>query len=334
MGQDGEAGRRGSVFKTMAFGGLVLVAIVTASMALIVGDLGKFLEEVSSISAVDLAIVSSLMLAAEAVKALRLKAFTGASIIASFYARLIGRFAGALTPGGVGGTPTRATIIGAYTGIPIGRAMGASILETMGDSLIPAIIVLVPAVMLLPGSIFVLLMCVFVLLSWLGGLTAVSSVRVVNYFYSKLLKLVPRMDIICLIEEQRKKFIDSVSEVKSLDKFLVFISTTLVSHLLELYSILYFYSKTLESTLGLGDVMEAFVALETAYVMIAFITPGGSGAVEYGLSVFLPPEVMVKWRIIQILVGVVPGFTIAVSIPRLREYIKVTIEPGPSCRKE
>jgi len=323
----------GRVFRTLAAGSVLLAIIVVGSMLLISGGFKEFLAEIASIGLYDLAVAASLMLLAETVKALRLKALVGSSFLASLYARLIGRFAGTLTPGGIGGTPTRAAIIGAYTGTPIGRAMGASILETMGDSLVPAVIVLLPAVSLLPGSAFILLMSVFVLLSWLGGLTAVSSVRVVSYIYSRVSRLVSRTDLICMVEEQRRIFMASISAVKNPRVFSSFTVTTIVSHALELASILYFYYTALGATIGAGTVLEAFFALEATYVMVAFITPGGSGAVEYGLSVFLPAAVVVKWRLAQILVSVLPGFAIIASIPRLREYLRVAVEPSPSCRE-
>ena len=320
--------------RRIAFGALALLAISTVALVLISGGIENLVREIRSIRPLNFALSIAIIYLGEAVRALRLRAIVRGSgrdigVLHSLLSRLLGRFAAAVTPGGFGGSPTRASITGTYSGAEIGEALGMSLLETFADTIWPALFLLV-----LPffgvTSWFMVGVALFVVFMWLSGTLAVSSSRVALRVYSRL--RVPRSTL-CRIERQRSLFVSALKEIGDLTLLFTITALTVVSHMIEAYGILVLegiWNPFSEAPLFL----KVLAAVEASYILVSVPTPGGSGGVEYGLYLYLGSSLAVKWRVVQLTASLLPGAFLALLAPRLLHYIKeVSFPEVGSCEE-
>jgi uncharacterized protein (TIRG00374 family) len=308
---------------------VLLAIIIFTAFTLIAGDPASLARLLLETDPLQLAKVSGLILAAEALRAARLVLITRhmgkrMSFASAMAARLLGRLAGLVTPGSFASTPVRAAVIGAYSGLHIGSALGAAVLETLADSLVASIIALASAIPLLPKGIPVVLLSLFAASLWLAGTAAAASASLADRAYRRLGLPVK---IKCKIEMQRRLLVDVLSQVKHA-RFTVALSLlTVAAYLAEAASVLEAWGSPLPGA-ALLLLPAALGGVSAAYVASAFPTPGGSGVVELALSVYLDPRSLISWRLAQLAVGVLPAALILVVIPNLREYFTAKASLG------
>lgn len=307
----------------------LLMAIVVASLSLLTGGLKELIRELKSVNPTRLAAALSFIILGEAVRAARLKYIARASgyslsLIGALMARLAGRFASTITPGGVAGTPTRAAIIGTAGNMELGKALGLSLIETFADTVIPATILVVFMALGL-GSWIVVGFSAFVLAMWIGGTIAAVSSRTVSAIYHRLHV---SESIRCIIERQRELLIEALKMIPR-PSFLVVVSIiTVIAHLIEALGIMFLIHST-----GFDPILfiRGFAAVESSYIMVSAPTPGGSGAIEYGFYVFLGSSLAVYWRLAHLLASLIPGAILALIAPKIRVYLKGNAWGGGSC---
>ena len=75
--------------------------------------------------------------------------------------------------------------------------------------------------------------------------------------------------------------------------------------------------------------------MEAAYIAGIFPTPGGGGAVEYAVALFISPRAMIYWRLGHLLAGFAPALLMLAVIPGLRAYLREgALNGGPCGRRE
>ncbi len=315
--------------RSLIAGSVLLAIIVFTAFTLIAGDPASLARLLLESDPLQLAKVSGLILAAEALRATRLALITRhmgkrMSFASAMAARLLGRLAGLVTPGSIASTPVRAAVIGAYSGLHIGSALGAAVLETLADSLVASVIALASAIPLLPKGIPVVLLSLFAASLLLAGTAAAASAGLADRAYRRL--GLPAK-IKCKIEMQRRLLVDVLSQVKHA-RFTVALSLlTVAAYIAEAASVLEAWGSPLPGA-ALLLLPAALGGVSAAHVASVFPTPGGSGVVELALSVYLDPRSLISWRLAQLAVGVLPAALILVVIPNLLEYFTAKASLG------
>ena len=314
--------------RSLALGAVLLAVIVPSTLALLLGGPLELARALAGVDPARIAAALALILAAEAVRAVRLQVIMSAAgyrlpFHASLAARLIGRLVGLLTPGSVGSTPARAAVVGAYSGAPIGASLGGVVLETLSDSLVAALAAMAASLPSLPSSLPVLLASLFTIALWSAGTAAAVSERIAYEAYARL--GLPE-GLRCRLEAQRRMLVEALGEVRDPAFSARLAALTVAGFALEAYSVLAASGALDPSLLPVG-----VAAVSAAYVASVFPTPGGGGLVEVSLGVFLDPQTLLAWRLAQLAAGLLPGVAVLAVIPALREYVREGALGGGGC---
>ncbi len=317
--------------------GILLLFIISFTALLIISKgLSNLIDEIKSINPMNFLLSISMIYLGEVVRAIRLKELVKSSgkdigIGPSTFSRLLGRFAATITPGGFGGSPTRASVIGSYSSSEIGEALGIALLETFADTIWPAVFLIIISLTRIRSWI-VTAIALFVVVMWLSGTIIVSSYRITKRIYRRLNL---SKGLLCRIERQRSLFVNALKKIGNLRLLLTITLLTIASHMIEAYGILIL--EGLWNPFYLSNFiyfLKAMAAVEASYILVSVPTPGGSGGVEYGFYLYIGSSLAVKWRIVQLSASLLPGLFLAILAPRLLYYIKETSFPEVSECKE
>ncbi|GAB6148572.1 lysylphosphatidylglycerol synthase transmembrane domain-containing protein [Stetteria hydrogenophila] len=337
-GLEGSAGGGSGSRHLAAWSALLAVTVALALSAVAGGprELARLLAEADPRR---LALAAGLILAAEALRAVRLVLVTrrmggGLRFRHALAARLLGKFAGLATPAGIASAPTRAALVGAYTGLHVGSALGAATLEGLADSLTASLVALATALPLLPRSALVVLLSLLTSALWLTGVLAASRDGLAERVYERL-RLPARLR--CMIELHRRLYVEALAQVRQADFSAYFALLTVAAYMVEAFSVV--AAKLGPQALGSGGLYllpAALGGVAATYVAIIFPTPGGSGAVEFSLSVYLDPHSLVTWRLAQLIVVLLPAALLLAAAPSLREYFnsEASLGVGGKCDGE
>jgi len=221
-------------------------------------------------------------------------------------ARFLGDLLAKITPSAIGGEPVRALLISIETGLSTGSSYALAIYEVSYDVIYTCILGLFFSVWYLPYSIPVLLVSGFVVVSWpvfFRNIGRVVPKLKANYVAVKLGKFAWFEKLFKHIEDFGKTYSEVSSTMDLGSKLFTWILTILI-HCLWAQAIapfLYFQWRAVNPVLGLWTAFSAY-SLMQAISMLP--TPGGAGVAEYGLSLVLPPEVVVVYRIIYYFVPI------------------------------
>ncbi len=335
-GSQRSQGANASSSKKIVGGIVALFTISFLALTILAGNPLKLINIVKSMSLSRYVLAVLVLVVAEFIRSLRLKVLAkesgkGLRFHYCLLARFLGKFASTITPAGLGGNPTRASVIGSYNQAEIGETFGITTVETFSDTLWSSLfLIFLPLTGL--TSWVITLISLFIASLWIFSIFLANNYRLINSIYSRL-KISKRM--ICRIERQRLLFINSLKKIKNKKVLVIIVLLTITSHLVDAYGIM-----VLE---GIWDpifshnmsYLRALAAIEASYVLVSVPTPGGSGGIEYGLYSFLGPDLAVRWRIVQLTVALLPGVFLAIITPRILHYIKeVSFPEVDECKEE
>lgn len=312
----------------LALGGVLLVVLSLAGMRIVVGPLPTILEMILSIPPLLLAQVVILIMAGEAVRAVRLALLARLMghrlpLRGALVARLVGRWAALLSPASAASTPMRAGVIGAYSGISVGAATGLAIIETIYDLLLPVLVTLAIGLLGLPKTWLLLLVSATVAALWGAGVAFARTPSVEEIVF----KLTRRREWWCYARRQRLLFLQVLRGGVSPRILAPGLGLTIMAHLVEALAV--------GAALGwLGGLAWWFIVLEVSYAMSMAPTPGGALVFEYGLGALLDPGELVAWRASFIIAGLLPGTLLLVLVPRMRVYLSSVAQGIVGCEGE
>ncbi|MEB3780479.1 MAG: flippase-like domain-containing protein [Desulfurococcales archaeon] len=296
-------------------GGLLLVVLSLIGVYMIIGGIREVLVILRNMDPLKLALGVIFIILGETVRAVRLKLIArvrNASIplTGALIARLLGRFAGILTPASMASTPVRAGVIGSYTGLSLGESVAISISETIYDTFIPVLIAMSLGIIGLPDTWPILAISVIIAGLWAAGLSYARTPGVEE----AVARYTGRRDLWCFARRQRILFLETLKS--NMDQRLIATSMTLtlLAHSIESLAI----GVILDWSQGL---IWWLMVLETSYVMTMTPTPGGALLFELGLNIVLTPTMTVEWRTLFVIASLLPGIVIVTLIPKLRVYL-------------
>lgn len=242
------------------------------------------------------------------ISAVRLKYLVGKiygyrlSLKASLKARLLGGLVANITPSAIGGEPARAAFLRKIMGKDIEELYALALYEVYYDVILVNTVALIPALLYIPVSIPVVLVASFMVTSWLSMSYFIkrNSGRSNN---SLLLKISARLPA---FYERFVKFSNGYREISSKIGFtgvLVLVALTIVYN--TTWGLAIFFLA------GGNYLLEGVIAYYFMMSMGSIPTPGGSISSEYGLSIILPPSIVVSYRTLFYYSTILIGFVVA-----------------------
>jgi uncharacterized protein (TIRG00374 family) len=219
-----------------------------------------------------------------------------------------GFFAGTITPGNFGGVPTVAGLINKYTQSPMGEAFGISSLQSFFDGIIPSIISFILSLYYLPKSIGITIFSLSTIIFWI----LVFNVNIKNFFM-KLISKIRKDSLKQKVIYEIDKFQNLLKIIGNKKLIINSIAITLIAYIIQIFSI-----KVLLENLDISF-LNIFIALMFNYSMATFPTPAGEGGTEYGLSLLLPLNVVILWRLTYVLSGLLSGGFSYLTFKRLKK---------------
>ena len=307
-------------------------AVITIVLVVAVLSAYSYLTEsgLPRISLIALLLSTLVLLSGWLVSALRLRYLVGAyhgstcSLRTCISARFVGDVFAKITPSSIGGEAARAHYLSTAMGLDFLEAYALTIYEVYFDVILTCLVGAVVSVIFLPYSTPVLVTAVATGLIWVTTFNFIG--RLVGFFNRKLLNneyLEKSFMTKYLVKflAYVKKFKDSYLEVSSKitpRQRAVLWALTLLTHTL--------WALALIPLLLLGGVVEnpdvrgIFWKSVAAYYLMQAIsilpTPGGSGVAEYGLSLALPPSVVVSYRVVYFFVPFFIGLAVFLKYSR------------------
>jgi uncharacterized protein (TIRG00374 family) len=219
-----------------------------------------------------------------------------------------GFFAGTITPGNFGGVLTVAGLINKYTQSPMGEAFGISSLQSFFDGIIPSIISFILSLYYLPKSIGITIFSLSTIIFWI----LVFNVNIKNFFM-KLISKIGKDSLKQKVIYEIDKFQNLLKIIGNKKLIINSIAITLIAYIIQIFSI-----KVLLENLDISF-LNIFIALMFNYSMATFPTPAGEGGTEYGLSLLLPLNVVILWRLTYVLSGLLSGGFSYLTFKRLKK---------------
>jgi len=219
-----------------------------------------------------------------------------------------GFFAGTITPGNFGGVPTVAGLINKYTQSPMGEAFGISSLQSFFDGIIPSIISFILSLYYLPKSIGITIFSLSTIIFWI----LVFNVNIKNFFM-KLISKIGKDSLKQKVIYEIDKFQNLLKIIGNKKLIINSVAITLIAYIIQIFSI-----KVLLENLDISF-LNIFIALMFNYSMATFPTPAGEGGTEYGLSLLLPLNVVILWRLTYVLSGLLSGGFSYLTFKRLKK---------------
>jgi hypothetical protein len=294
---------------------LATLAIAAGTLSLALGSPRRLVAELARVSLARLLAAAGLLGLAEAVKGVRLCLLAGTRRLrACVVARLLGKAAAAITPGGVAGVPTRGAVLASEARAELGRAMGAAVAETLADNIV-ALGVIIGGAVVGFVSIPVVGVAAFVAALWVGGSAAATSGRVASGLYERF--HVPER-LRCGLERERSLALRALASLLTRRLAPPALLVTVAAHLLEYTSVQVLWGGWWSPEAWLRSAL----AVEASYILVSIPTPGGSGAVEYGLTAYLGPRLALYWRTAYLLAALTPLLLAYTAYPGLRSYLE------------
>ncbi len=205
-------------------------------------------------------------------------------------------------------------MLASEAGIEIGRGMGAAVAETLADNIV-ALGVILGGALLGFTSIPVVIVALFVAALWLAGSAAATSGSLAERLYRRF-HVPARLQ--CGLERERRLALQALASLLTRRMAPPVLLLTVVSHTLEAVSVMVYWRAWQSPEAWL----RAFLAVEASYILVSIPTPGGSGAVEYGLTAYLGPRLALYWRTTYLLASLTPLFLAYTAFPGLRRYLE------------
>lgn len=308
--------------------GVTVALVAMFTYGKLVGvDLSEMIASVGSGSALHAALA---MLLSELVKAVRLNLLlrnrlVKVGLVKTMAARFLGNLFAAITPASIGGTPARAVALMGLARGSAGSIVAAVVLESLYDSVFPALVSLAVAVYFLPASIPVILASVYVISMWFLGLLYVLRKRT-----PRILELDKRGVIgeaVKLARHHYASFREALRQVRGRRELSLSLALTALAQLTFASSLLPFLGGS-----SLGHLGISFVATSFCQTLYYLPTPGGAVGVEYALLTVLPKEAAFPWRLASYSYMIAPGLLLLLLSPtiklRFMETMRLNIHLG------
>ena len=248
------------------------------------------------------------------------KAFTGKKLDLLDYMgiRLIGGLMAYLTPSAIGGEPGRAYLLAKKSDSDFTPFFALTIFEVYQDIVFTNIVAIMFSFLHLPYTIPVILLSLFVLTSWtllvIGWIKGYGEGIIDRFFISRLPKI---------IKEHYNVFTNTFKQINNRCSVLCLISSMVITIMYQVLSgiTIYYISLSIDPSTSLLD---AFAAYIYALALGALPTPGGAGAIEYGLTIAVSPGAVVLSRTITLLYVIVSGSIVLLTV--YKSYVSELLE--------
>lgn len=238
-----------------------------------------------------------------------------------FYARMLGGLLAYLTPSAIGGEPARAYYLHLKIGEGFPRYLALSIYEVFYDIIIVNVLAIIFSINKIPYTIPVILVSSLSLITWIIVYSIFKNILPTNntsILISKFVKFIETrlMKRFTSISKSYLDFGTSFREIASRVEFrdrVIVIYLTITMYLLSSLTIT-LIALSIDYEKGfVKQFIESFQAFLFALSLGALPTPGGSVAVEYGLSIVLMPSVVVVSRTLSYYIVIITGLLILFS---------------------
>lgn len=238
-----------------------------------------------------------------------------------FYARLLGGFLANITPSAIGGEPARAYYISRKTKGPFSRYFALAMYEVLYDIMLVNVVALALSIVKLPYSIPVIIVSIGSMGFWLimyYVMCNMLSPETAKFPLNKIIKYVGKFG--------ENRFFEAFKDYGSSFRYIVdktdMFSKIIVIALTFMYQfmnalVIYVLLQDHSITSLINAVMAYFFALSLG----ALPTPGGAGSIEYGLSLTLPPGIVVVARGLMFYSIIIAGIVIVYVTRIYREII-------------
>ncbi len=230
-----------------------------------------------------------------------------------FKARIVGGFMAYITPSGIGGEPARAYYLSYKLNSKFSRYFSIVIIEPIYDILTVNTIALGFIIYAWPLSILVLIIAIGNIAFWLTfyyimkNLIKPESIKPpLNRFVKFVLNYVRKHErIYSGYEEFAKAFRETTDKMGFIDKFVVILLTLTYQFLFGLTGFFIYLSYGYRFTFK--GLIDSVIGYLFSNALTSIPTPGGSISAEYGLSLVLPPNVVLLTRIILYYTPIILG---------------------------
>jgi len=219
-----------------------------------------------------------------------------------FYARLLGGFMAYLTPSAIGGEPARAYYIYCKAGGSYLAYLALTIHEVFYEIVVVGLIAIMLAVAKLPQALPVILVAFANTAVWVAVYSLLVDYPILRRGYerfSKIFSISVKASGIAGIAGKSyalfKHYFKLIHEKSGFSVRAVAVLLTILSNIAASTSML-ILNTAYTSKPPLEQLLECIVAYHYSLAMGALPTPGGAGAVEYGLALVLEPRVVVLYR--------------------------------------
>ncbi len=213
-----------------------------------------------------------------------------------FYARLLGGFLAYITPSAIGGEPARAYYISKKTKGPFSKYFALAIYEVLYDIMLVNVVALAFSIVKLPYSIPVIIVSLGSMGFWLIMYYIMCNMlapETARFPLNKIIGYVRRLGEARFSEAYKdygSSFRNIVDRMDMSSKLIVIVLSLIYQFMnaLVIYILLQDHS--------IVSLINAIMAYFFALSLGALPTPGGAISIEYGLSLALPPGVVVVAR--------------------------------------
>ncbi len=231
-----------------------------------------------------------------------------------FKARILGGFLAYITPSGIGGEPARAYYLSLKGSGSFSRYFSIAIVEPIYDILVVNTIAIGFIVYAWPFSILVLIIALGNVLFWLVFYYVMRNLinpELIKYPLNKIVNFVVNYfkkheRLYSGYGEFAASFRELSENMGTVEKAVTVILTLLYQTLLGLVG--FFVYLSYGGSPSLKIIMDSIIGYLFSNSLSSIPTPGGSISAEYGLSLVLPPNVVLLTRIVLYYTPLVIGF--------------------------
>ncbi len=230
-----------------------------------------------------------------------------------FKARILGGFMAYITPSGIGGEPARAYYLSFKLNSKFSRYFSIVIIEPIYDILTVNVIALGFIIYAWPLSILVLIIAIGNIVFWLTfyyvmkNLVEPDSIKPpLNRFVKFVLNYIRKHEkIYSGYGEFVKAFRETTDKMRLVDKLIVILLTLTYQALFGLTG--FFIYLSYGYGFSFKGLVDSIIGYLFSNALSSIPTPGGSISAEYGLSLVLPPNVVLLTRIILYYTPIILG---------------------------
>lgn len=242
------------------------------------------------------------------------------SLMTCLNARFLGDLLAKITPSSIGGEPARAYYLSIFTNTGFIENYALTIYEVYYDVVFTCVMGALISIFYLPLSIPVMTVSIAAGSLWIlffNSMNILSKIKLPSSIHKYISSRTWIKTVMDKFIEFKKYYLFIASRLKIRDKITLWFLTAIVNIAWAVSAV-----PLLQSSLFGGARVIAIYSISAYFMMQAISilpTPGGSGVAEYGLSITLPPEIVVLYRIVYYFSPMIIGIGVLFNI--LRKHV-------------